>query len=78
MEPEMIYFGLALYAMILVIPAVVSLWLLRRSFIYSQKRDREKDMLSDKWGVRSVVTFVLAILVCALGFYLLAWFFGAV
>ena len=78
MEPEMIYFGLAVYALILVIPALVSIWLLRCSFIYSKKRERGKDMFSDKWGVLSIVTFVLAILVCVLGFYLLAWFFGAV
>ena len=75
METEMIYFALAVYAMILVIPALVSIWLLRRSFIYFKKRDREKDMFSDKWGVLSIVTFVLAILVCVLGIYLLAWFY---
>ncbi len=51
METEMIYFALAVYAMILVIPALVSIWLLRCSFIYSKKRDREKDMFSDKWAL---------------------------
>jgi ABC-type Fe3+ transport system permease subunit len=78
MEPEMIYFGLAVYAIMLVIIILVSIWLLRRSFIYFKKHDREKDMLSDKWGVLSIVTFVLAILVCVLGIYLLSWFYGVV
>ena len=78
MEPEKIYFGLAVYAIMLVIIILVSIWLLRRSFIYFKKHDREKDMLSDKWGVLSIVTFVLAILVCVLGIYLLSWFYGVV
>ena len=78
MEPEMIYFSLAVCAILLVMIALVSIWLLRRSFIYSKKHDPEKDMFSDKWGVLSIVTFVLGILVCVLGTYLLAWFYGAV
>jgi hypothetical protein len=78
MEPEMIYFGLAIYAIMLVTIVLVSIWLLRRSFIYSKKRDREKDLFSDKWGVLSIVTFVLGILVCVVGAYLLSWSYGMV
>jgi hypothetical protein len=78
MEPEMIYFSLAVCAILLVIIVLVSIWLLRRSFIYYKKHDPEKDMFSDKWGVLSIVTLVLGILVCVLGIYLLAWSYGVV
>jgi hypothetical protein len=73
METEMIYWGIAGYTMMYATPVFVGIWLLLRSFIYFKKHDREKDMFSDKWGVLSIVTFLLAIILCALGLNLLSW-----
>ncbi|HSL42015.1 MAG TPA: hypothetical protein VK897_01195 [Anaerolineales bacterium] len=51
MEYDMIYWGIAGYTIMYATPVVVGIWLLRRSFTYFKKHDREKDMFSDKWGV---------------------------
>jgi len=78
MEIGMIYWGIVVYTIVLSVPVLVGIWLLRRSFIYFKKHDPEKDIFSDDWGVLSIVTFILAILVCVLGIYLLSWFYGIV
>lgn len=78
MEYDMIYWGIAGYTIMYTIPIVVGIWLLRRSFIYFKKHDRKKDMFSDTWGVLSIVTFLLSIVLCALGINLLSWFLRTV